>query len=214
MSIFYRFDLFFGNRQRFFFNSLQSRRSHEQLKINGFIELNITDDLSLLEEKNSTNSQNSIGVGLVGRWHRMKGFGLFYSRVRPNNKYSYTHYSNSLIAKNKLGTEWCDLLNVVTGVTDKDEIYSSMDVLVVTSIFGESMPNIIFESIARGVPVLWNWTPEIAQFFGPYGFYTYPLKDKIDFDRLLASGAPFGLSELLHNQKKCLERFINVRFEY
>ena len=103
-------------------------------------------------------------IGMVGRYHKMKRHDIFFHAAKiVSDKYPFLRFIICGYKINKTNQVLMKLINsfeigtkiyLLDNITTMPELYSSLDVLVTTSSYGEAFPLTICEAMACKIPVL------------------------------------------------------------
>jgi glycosyltransferase involved in cell wall biosynthesis len=159
-SVFLKIDLFLmmilkNKLKHIIFNSYYAKSTHEKyLKIKNFsIIYNYIPCVSSSHNKFFARG-GIITVGFIARSHPMKNVRTF---INLANLYADNEYLRFVVIgagyHNKLQRS---LINVefLGAFSSQEKIFSQVDIVVSTSLYGESFQNVIFEALARGKPVI------------------------------------------------------------
>ena len=103
-------------------------------------------------------------IGMVGRYHSMKRHDIFLHAAKIIiNKYPSIHFilcgtgvddSNNKLVNLVNQFDLGNNVHLLGYISDMSDLYSSLDILAVTSSYGESFPLTICEAMACNVPVV------------------------------------------------------------
>ncbi len=119
-------------------------------------------------------------VGLVARWHPQKDIPTFlkacHTVLQQNHNVRFVLVGHDLDGAN---TELCHLVQTYEGLADAltllgsyndiPTVMNGLDVLCMTSAFGEGFPNVIGEAMACGRPCVATNVGDAAVIIGDYG---------------------------------------------
>lgn len=131
--------------------------------------------------RESLTGPNRFLIGHVARYHPIKNHRLFLEALRCllENGYDFTAVmvgngvddSNSKLVADVIDLGLDHVVELRGEVSDMHELYSEIDVLVLTS-RAESAPRVILESLASGVPVISTDVGDAKAMIGKYGIVT------------------------------------------
>jgi glycosyltransferase involved in cell wall biosynthesis len=144
-------------------------------------------------------SENSFVIGYVGRFHQMKNIELLFeameSVLSENSNSIFLVIGENTDRKNSKLKPYYDQLPpkqvVSLGIrVDIPEVIQCIDLLCLTSAWGEGFPNVIGEAMATGVPCVATDIGDSALIIGETGWVTPP--NNVE---LLAKSINLALSE-------------------
>lgn len=127
---------------------------------------------------------SALVIGLIARFHPMKDVGTFlkaaaiFAKSQENARFVLCGYG--------FGPDNDELANIIDGLRLRDrtvllglrsnteDIYPALDVLALSSIYGEGFPNVLCEAMACGVPCVATDIGDSAEIIGDCGVIVSP----------------------------------------
>jgi len=184
------------------FNSQEQKKDQERFHHNLCFVPNINKTAKLTRKRNR-------GIVMVGRCVEMKNFERGIDLLQQLEQYKllvYTTNTNSnyldLLRKHAMDNGVLNRLEIHLNETDKDVMYSN-EILYIASDF-EGSPNILFEALSRGVPVL---SEPIK----------YGIKEFVDNETtgviLSMSSKPYDISQIIRKLREVDAQRIQKQFQ-
>lgn len=171
------------------YNSSRSRREHEAIgfpRSKGFIIPNIVDAgrwAAAAQVRHATRQRLALAqetpvIGLVARWHKKKGHGLFLSAIellacrRPEARFilvgAGTDKNNAALVTATERLSCRSKILLLGPRTDIAEVTAALDVACCCSI-AEGSPNSVAEALLAGVPVVSTDVGNAPELVGGFG---------------------------------------------
>ena len=194
-----------GKVGKIVYNSRVSKNQHEKFGLNssnGIIIPNGFDTniwFQTLERKKSALArtgipENAIVVGHIGRYHSMKGHDKFVRiAIKIANDFDNVHFlmigkgvcENNFSQLFALNLELRARFHFPGEILDLPNLICAIDVLCLTSLFGEGFPNVIGEAMSSNIPCVASNVGDSASVVGETGHIVYSVEDD-DFASALA----------------------------
>ena len=136
--------------------------------------------------KHLSISDQTIVVGLVGRWHPQKNIPLFIETCAALYKDKKHHYA-FILAGADLYIDNIELKNLIKRHPDLDDhvyllgpqrepevVMNGIDILCCTSKYGEAFPNVLAEAMSCGTPCISTATGDAEKIIGRHGRISAP----------------------------------------
>lgn len=211
------------------FNSYASKRHHTEqgyeptkctIIRNGFCAANFQNPNSALISQ-STKLQQDIVVGMLCRPHPQKGIDFFLSGIAKIESLGLPvqfllagptldqegHYTN--LAK----SYGLKSIKFEGAYSDPRKFYAKLDVFALTSLYGESFPNVLAEAMLMGLPCITSNVGDAATIVSDYGWVFEPGDHPGFCSRVEESVSMFQCRESWHQLTQQCRKSIAERFD-